>query len=87
MLPTLPNSDKSVTAAVIGTGHFATAVITQATAIPQLHVPVVVDLNVDAAQRAYASAGVDPTAVAVCESRAGGVKRTRSGTTGDSHCG
>ncbi|HRW06735.1 MAG TPA: hypothetical protein P5121_16640 [Caldilineaceae bacterium] len=69
MLPTLPNSDKSVTAAVIGTGHFATAVVTQAAAIPQLHVPVVVDLNVAAAQRAYARAGIDPATVAVCESR------------------
>ncbi len=69
MLPTLPSSDKPVTAAVIGTGHFATAVVTQAAAIPQLQVPVVVDLNVAAAQRAYARAGVDPVAVAVCESR------------------
>ncbi len=69
MLPTPATPDKAVMAAVIGTGHFATAVVTQAEAIPQLQVPVVVDLDVAAAQRAYARAGVDPTMIAVCDSR------------------
>ncbi len=69
MLPTLTTPDKLVMAAVIGTGHFATAVVTQAESMPQLHVPVVVDLSVDAAQQAYARAGVDPSTVVVCDSR------------------
>lgn len=66
-LPTLP--DKPVRAAVIGTGHFATAVVTQSESIPQLHVPVVVDIDVAAAQRAYIAAGVEPADIVVCESR------------------
>ncbi|MCB0121822.1 MAG: hypothetical protein KDE58_06230, partial [Caldilineaceae bacterium] len=70
MLRNLPLPDTPVSAAVIGTGHFATAVVTQAEAIPQLQVPVVVDLNVAAARRAYARAGAEPAAVVVCESRA-----------------
>lgn len=63
-------SDKPITAAVIGTGHFATAVVTQAEAIPQLQVPVVVDVNVSAAQQAYARAGVDSEQVTICDSSA-----------------
>lgn len=69
MLPSAIRTHKSVTAAVIGTGHFATAVVTQAESIPQLQIPVVVDLNVDAAQQAYARAGIAPSTVVICDSR------------------
>jgi len=58
-----------VQAGVIGTGHFATAVVTQAQSIPQLVVRVVVDLNVAAAQRAYQHAGIADEAVVICENR------------------
>jgi|GEM_PF-4909415 len=38
---------------VIGTGHFATAVVTQSESIPNLSVAAVADLNPDAARRAF----------------------------------
>jgi predicted homoserine dehydrogenase-like protein len=64
----LPTTAKTVRAGVIGTGHFATAIVTQSQSIPALDVPVVCDLNLDAARRAYDLAGV--TDYTVCENRA-----------------
>lgn len=64
------SQSKVVTTAVIGTGHFATAVVTQAESIAELSVPAVVDIDVEAAHLAYERAGVDPANVAICESRA-----------------
>lgn len=63
-------SSRPVTAGVIGTGHFATAVVTQAESIPQLHVPAVADLNPDAARQAYRAAGLADDEMRLCESRA-----------------
>ncbi len=68
MCPIAITADQIVTAAVIGTGHFATAVVTQAASIPPLQVPVVVDLDVAAAKQAYIRAGIAPTDIAICES-------------------
>ncbi|MEZ4869914.1 MAG: hypothetical protein R3C14_51785 [Caldilineaceae bacterium] len=56
-------------AGVIGTGHFATAVVTQAQSMAQLAVRVVVDLKLAAAQSAYARAGIPEAAIAICENR------------------
>ena len=64
------SKSKVVATAVIGTGHFATAVVTQAESIAQLSVPVVVDIDVEAAQLAFARAGVDAAEMVICESRA-----------------
>lgn len=50
--------DKIVQAGVIGTGHFATAVITQSQYVERLHVPIVADLDVDAARLAYQRAAL-----------------------------
>lgn len=67
--PSAAQTGAPVRVGVIGTGHFATAVITQSQSIPQLHVPIVADLNIEAAQRAYARAGIAEEDVVVCDSR------------------
>ena len=51
--------DRTVRVGVIGTGHYATALVTQSRVVDQLHVPVVCDTNPDAAQNAYHHAGLD----------------------------
>ena len=61
--------DRTVAAGVIGTGQYATAVVTQSASIPRLRVPVVADVRVEAAQQAYARAGCPADAVVVCDSR------------------
>jgi len=55
---------------VIGTGHFATAVVTQSESMADLQVAAVADLNPEAARRAFRLAGVPDDAIAYCESRA-----------------
>ncbi len=52
-------TDRTVRVGVIGTGQYATALIAQSRVVDQLHVPVVCDTNPDAAQNAYAHAGLD----------------------------
>lgn len=59
--------DRTVRVGVIGTGHFATAIITQSQVINQLSVPVVCDVNPDAAQKAYDQAGLDSDQTIICE--------------------
>lgn len=55
---------------VIGTGHFATAVVTQSASMDSLTVAAVADLNPEAARRAFHLADVPDEAIAYCESRA-----------------
>ena len=57
-------------AGVIGTGHFATAVVTQSESMDGLTVAAVAELNLEAARRAFRLAGVAEDAIAFCESRA-----------------
>ena len=61
--------ERPVVAGVIGTGHYATAIVTQAQVIPALEVPVVCDVDVEAALRAFELAGVAAEDCVVCESR------------------
>lgn len=61
---------RPVVAGVIGTGHYATAIITQAQAIPALDVPVVCDVDVEAAWRACMLAGLAEEDCVICESPA-----------------
>ena len=59
-----------VKAGVIGTGHYATAIVCQAQSMSRLDVSVVADVNVDKGRRAYRHAGVDDDRIVVCDSRA-----------------
>jgi len=61
---------KTVRAGVIGTGHYATAILAQSRSIAGLDVPVVADLNVEAARTALRHAGWDGDDVVLCESEA-----------------
>ena len=59
-----------VKAGVIGTGHYATAIVCQSRLIPQLDVAAVADVDVDQGRRAYRLAGVDDQRIVVCDRRA-----------------
>ena len=59
-----------VKAGVIGTGHYATAIVCQSRSIPQLDVAVVADVDVAQGRRAYRLAGVDEQRIVVCDRRA-----------------
>ncbi len=63
-----------VRAGIVGAGHYGTAIITQSQSIPRLDVIAVADADIDAAQRAYARAGVPPEAIVICETRAQAIR-------------
>ena len=63
-------SGPPVKAGVIGTGHYATAIVCQSRLIPSLDVAVVADVDVDQGRRAYRLAGVDDERIVVCDRRA-----------------
>jgi len=58
---------RPVQAGIIGTGHYATAILTQSRSIPALDVPVVADVNVDAARHALHLAGWSDAQMTVCD--------------------
>ncbi|MEM7536835.1 MAG: flagellar biosynthesis protein FlgA [Chloroflexota bacterium] len=62
-------NSKIVHAGIIGTGQFATAIVTQSMMVERLHIPIVADVDVEAAQQAYQFAGIPAEEVAVCENR------------------
>jgi len=68
-----------VRAGVIGTGQYATAIVTQAQHMSRLSVPVVADADPAAAREAYRRAGVADDDVVVCESRAAAVRALERG--------
>lgn len=49
---------EEVQAAIIGAGHFCTAIVTQQLHTPHLRVPVVADLNLENAKNAFLKAGI-----------------------------
>lgn len=59
---------KTVSAALIGSGHFGTAVLTQSLITSRLSVPVIADSNVDAAKRTLRLAGIPEERTALCDS-------------------
>ena len=70
---------KVVRAALIGSGHFGTAIVTQAQSIPLLEIPVIADRNIEAARRAYQRAGIINEAIVVCDNRASALRAIESG--------
>jgi len=61
--------DRAVCAGIIGTGEFATAIITQSTAVRRLDVRVAADRTADRAVGAFVRAGFSESDIEVCESR------------------
>ena len=59
-----------VRAGLIGSGHYGTAVVTQARYIPLLEIPVIADVDPQAARLAYHRAGITDDEIVVCDSRA-----------------
>ena len=58
-----------VKAGVIGTGHYATAIVCQAQSMSRLDISVVADVDVERGRQAYRHAGVDDDRIVVCDSR------------------
>ena len=59
-----------VNAAVIGAGHFGTAVVTQQSSQKGLLVPMVADKNTDAAKSAFVKAGIPEDKIVFCNNAA-----------------
>lgn len=70
---------RTVRAGLIGTGHYGTAVITQARYIPLLKIPIVADVNPQAARLAYHHAGIADDDIVLCDSRGGAIRAMESG--------
>jgi len=49
-----------VNAAIIGSGHYGTAIITQQKYVKHLRVPLVADVNLEAAKNAFIKAEIPP---------------------------
>lgn len=76
---TIPDPDRNVHAGVIGTGQYATAIVTQAESIPNLNVSVVADRNPDAAHNAYQLAGIDEDRILIAGNRTDALTGIESG--------
>ena len=70
---------KVVRAALIGSGHFGTAIVTQAQSIPLLEISVIADRDVEAARRAYRRAQIAEDKLVVCDNRASALRAIESG--------
>jgi predicted homoserine dehydrogenase-like protein len=69
----------TVRAGLIGAGDFGTPIATQATIIPRLDVPVVADIDIEAARRAFRLAGVDEEDIVVAENRSRALRALERG--------
>ena len=68
-----------VRAGLIGSGQYGTAVITQARYIPLLKIPIIADVDSQAARLAYHHAGITDDDIALCDSRADTMHAMESG--------
>lgn len=68
-----------ITAGMIGSGHFGTAVITQSMYNEYLKVPIVADQNIENARKAYNQAGVSDEMIVVCDGAAAAKKAIEKG--------
>lgn len=69
-----------VTAAIVGAGDYALGLASQLARIPGAEASVVCDLDLDAAMRCYAAAGLGPESVRTVTTRGGLLDAVRSGT-------
>ena len=70
---------QTVRAALIGSGHYGTAVITQARYIPLLEIPIVADVDPQAARLAYHHAGITDNDIALCDNRSDAIRAMEAG--------
>ncbi|MDR3561659.1 MAG: flagellar biosynthesis protein FlgA [Negativicutes bacterium] len=70
---------KSILAGIIGSGHYGTAVITQAAYNDYLKIPVIADQDVKKARLAYERAGLTADQIVVCDSAPAAKKVIESG--------
>ena len=70
---------RTVRAGLIGSGHYGTAVITQARYIPLLEIPAIADLDPQAARIAYHHAGITDDDIALCDNRSDAIRAIESG--------
>jgi len=68
-----------VSAGVVGTGQYATAIVTQSRAMARLDVPVVADVDVEAGRQAYIRAGYTADDISIAESAVGAAKAYEAG--------
>ena len=69
---------RTVRAGLIGSGHYGTAVITQARYIPLLEIPIVADVNPQATRIAYHRAGITDDDIALCDNRSYAIRAMES---------
>jgi len=69
----------TVRAGLIGVGRFGTPIVTQASIVPRLEVPVVADIDIEAGRLAYRQAGIAEEDIVVCESRSGALRALEAG--------
>jgi predicted homoserine dehydrogenase-like protein len=60
---------QTVRAGLVGAGHFATAIVTQSAAIRRMDLPVVAEVDVDLARKAFRLAGYAEEDIVLCSSR------------------
>lgn len=70
---------RTVRAGLIGSGHYGTAVITQARYIPLLEIPIIADVDPQAARLAYHRAGITDDEIVVCGNRAAAMRAMEAG--------
>jgi predicted homoserine dehydrogenase-like protein len=70
---------QAVLAGVIGCGDFGQTIVAQGHCVPRLRIPVVADIHLENARRAYQLAGVPDDAMVVCDSRAAALRAVEIG--------
>lgn len=70
---------RTVRAGLIGSGQYGTAVITQARYIPLLEIPIIADVDSQAARHAYHHAGIVDHDIALCDNRSDAIRAMESG--------
>ena len=70
---------RTVRAGLIGSGHYGTAVVTQARYIPLLKIPIIADVDPQAARLAYHHAGIADDNIALCDNRSDAIRAMEAG--------
>ena len=71
--------DVTVRAGIIGTGHFATATVTQSADMPRLEVQVVSDIDLASSRLAFTRAGFSDDDIVECDSRSAALQAMERG--------